>query len=206
MSLKCQSDNLIHISAKAISAEVKRQWQKQKEQRERVTSLNSRENMILPQAIWCLGSSLPPKLHFCSSKLCCLPEPRLHSFWSSLKFSRTWLSPFSPAVLKLLVDTAAPILQQQEEMKEVLSTGTLSGQGQCSDPRKLAPDLAECARMSASLLLHSLRQLTKRSGFCGQTSKPSDEEWRCFFFLLLLSVQHVLAVGLTIKIFGARMH
>lgn len=51
---------------------------------------------------------------------------------------------------------SAPILQQQEEMKEVSLTGTLSGQGQYSDPCKLAPDPTEC--VSASLLLRSLRQ------------------------------------------------
>lgn len=50
----------------------------------------------------------------------------------------------APLSLSWLVAASAPMLQQQEEMKEVSSTGTLSGRGQCSDPRKLAPDLAEC--------------------------------------------------------------
>jgi len=35
--------------------------------------------------------------------------------------------------------------------------------------------------VSARLLLHNLRQLTKRSGLCGRTSKLSDGGWRCFF-------------------------
>lgn len=46
-----------------------------------------------------------------------------------------------------MLDTSAPTLQQQEEMKEVSSTSTLSARGQCSDPRKLAPVLALCVRV-----------------------------------------------------------
>ena len=45
------------------------------------------------------------------------------------------------------MDASTPQLQQQEEMKEVLSTGTLSGQGQCSDPCKLASNLTDCVCM-----------------------------------------------------------
>lgn len=61
--------------------------------------------------------------------------------WSSAERGFHLLAPLS---LSWLVAASAPKLQQQEEMKEVSPTGTLSAQGQCSDPRKLAPDLTEC--------------------------------------------------------------
>ncbi len=171
-------------------AEVKRQWQREKEQRKGVTLLHSWENMVLPEAIWCLGSS-PPKPRCWADKLCCLPKPRSHSFWSTLKFSGTWFSPFSPAVLKLVGGCLCShtATTRGNEGSFVDWHLICSGSVQWSPQISPGPDWA-C--VSAFLLLHSLRQLTKRSGLCGQTSKPSDEEWRCYFFFLLL--QHMLAV------------
>lgn len=78
------------ISAQAASAEVNKRWQKgertKKTKKQRLYLIPGEKKKLffffLAQAIWCLGSS-PAKPRCGADKLCCLPEPRSHSFWSS---------------------------------------------------------------------------------------------------------------------------
>ncbi len=121
--------------------------------------------------------------------------------WSSAERGFHLLAPLS---LSWLVAASAPILQQQEEMKEVSSTGTLSGQGQCSDPSKLAPDLAEC--VCVCVYFPAAPQpptVDKTVRILWSNIKAIRWRVKMFFFFLLLPLllQHMLAVGETIKMF-----
>lgn len=122
-----------------------RDSERKKKEDIRSTLFYSWENLDLPEDMWCLESSPSKSLVSGLISSAASPSPGRIPFdqaWSSAERGVHLLAPLS---LSWPVAACAPILQQQEEMKEVSSTGTLSGQGQCSDPRKLAPDLAECA-------------------------------------------------------------
>lgn len=86
-------------------------------------------------------------------------------------------------------------------MKEVSSTGTLSGQGQCSDPCKLAPDPTECVCVCVSAAPQP-QTVDKTARILWQNIKAI--RWRCLVFLWGF-LQHMQALGSTIKMFGSGM-
>ena len=110
------------------------------------------------------------------------PSPGRIPFDQAPKFSRTWLSPFSPAVLKLVGGCLRSHTATTRGNEGSFVDWHLIWSGSVQWSPQISPGPCRvCVCVSASLLLRGLRQLTKRSGFCGQTSKPSDEDWRCFF-------------------------
>lgn len=126
------------------------------------------------------------KPRFWADKLCRLPKPRSHSFWSGLKFSRAWRSPFSPTILKLAGGRLCSHTATTRGNEGSFVHWHLIWSGSVQWSPQISPGPGWVC-VSASLLLpHGLGWLRKRSGLCGQTSKPSDEEWRCFFFFFPL--------------------
>ncbi|CAB1432525.1 unnamed protein product [Pleuronectes platessa] len=69
-----------HWRTCAVSAEAEGRLQRGGMREEKdVTFLRSWEDLVLPEGIWCLGSS-PPKPRCQAAKLRYLPKPRSHSF------------------------------------------------------------------------------------------------------------------------------
>lgn len=90
--------------------------------------------------------------------------------------------------LSWLVAASAPILQKQEEMREVLSTGTLSGQGQCSDPPQInsGPDFPAAPQLS------TVNRMVRIFVVRHQSSQMRSEVNTCCCFSLFML--HTLAV------------
>lgn len=113
------------------------------------------------------------------------PSPGCIPFDQAWSSARKWLSPFSLHVLKLVGGCLCSHFATTRGNEGSFVHWHLIWSGSVQWSPQISPGPSwVCVCVSASLLLHSLRQLTKRSGFCGQTSKPSDEEWMksVFFF------------------------
>lgn len=180
------------ISPQASSAEVKRQWQREERRKTRgeFTSFLRKHGFTWSYLVPGIFPSKALAAGPISSAAS--PGPGRIPFdqaWSSAERGFHLLAPLS---LSWLVAASAPILQQQEEMKEVSSTGTLSGQGQCSDPCKLAPDLAKSACVCVSVWLLPCCSTASDSWQNGQdfvvkhqSHQMKSEDVFFFFFSLL---------------------